>query len=217
MPDFAQQRRNMVEAQVRADGVRDERLLEAMLTVPRERFIPAARSALAYADVPAEVAPRRFLLDPRSFAKLAELAAIRAEDRILDVGMATGYSSAVLAKLGSRVIALEQDADLVRIASDSLQRTDARNATVMQGGLAEGAKAEAPFDVIFVNGAIEAEPQRLLAQLAEGGRLVAVIQTGVLGRAHLFIRENGTISVKPGFDASVPALAGFRASAGFVF
>ena len=87
----------------------------------------------------------------------------------------------------------------------------------MQGGLAEGAKAEVPFDVIFVNGAIEAEPQRLLAQLAEGGRLVAVIQTGVLGRAHLFIRENGTISVKPGFDASVPVLAGFRAPAGFVF
>src|ERR1700683_3277434 len=111
---------NMVEAQVRTSNVTDPRILAAMNAVAREKFVPSAAQPLAYADVSVAVAPGRYLLDPRSFAKLVQLAAVTAEDRILDVGCATGYSSAVLARLGSEVIALEQDADLVRAASGLL-------------------------------------------------------------------------------------------------
>ena len=218
MSDYATQRLNMVDAQVRTNDVTDPRIHLAMREVPRERFVPAARRALAYADAVVEVAPKRYLLDPRSFAKLLQLAAIKGTDRILDVGCATGYSSAVLARIGAEVIALEQDADLVRIASEMLPAIGARNASVVQGALVDGFRAKAPYDVIFVNGAIGAAPDALLNQLAEGGRLVAVVQpNGSVGKAQLFVKENSEIGARPGFDAGVPELAGFKKTVGFVF
>ena len=113
---------NMVETQIRPSHVTDDRLLAAMMAVPREKFVPGAARALAYADVPVALAPGRYLLDPRSFAKLVQLAGIEADDRVLDVGGGTGYSAAVLARLAGEVVALEQDADLVRVASELLGR-----------------------------------------------------------------------------------------------
>ena len=217
MPDYASQRRNMIEAQIRANDVTDTRIQDAMGEIARERFVPAAKRAVAYADVPVEVVAGRYLMDPRSFAKLVQLAALKPADTVLDVGCATGYSAAVLARLAKHVVALEQDADLVRIAIDMLQAVKAANAEVVQGGLAEGYKAKAPYDVIFVNGAIETVPEKLLAQLAEGGRLVAIMRKGELGNAQLFLRREGHIGRRADFDASVPMLAGFRAPAGFVF
>lgn len=217
MPDYAAQRRNMVEAQIRANDVTDTRIQAAMDEIARERFVPASKRAVAYSDVPVEVVAGRYLMDPRSFGKLVQLAGIGPADAVLDVGCATGYSSAVLARLAKSVVALEQDADLVRIAIDMLQAVKATNAEVVQGGLAEGYKAKAPYDVIFINGAIEAEPEKLLAQLGEGGRLVAIMRNGEFGRAQLFVRRQGNIGRRADFDASVPALAGFRAPAGFVF
>jgi protein-L-isoaspartate(D-aspartate) O-methyltransferase len=217
MPDFAAQRMNMVETQVRPNDVTDPRIHAAMREVPRERFVPAARQALAYAEGPVEVAPRRYLIDARSFSKLMELADIQPGDRILDVGAATGYSSAVLSRLGGQVIALEQDADLVRVASDTLQAAGCANVTVVQGALTEGAKASGPYDVIFVNGGVESVPDSLLGQLSEGGRLVAVVQKGPLGRAHVYLRQNGTVGGREDFDTVVPELAGFKKAVGFVF
>jgi protein-L-isoaspartate(D-aspartate) O-methyltransferase len=162
------------------------------------------------------VAPGRFLLDPRSFAKLVQLAEIKGEDKILDVGCATGYSSAVLGRLGGSVVALEQDADLVRIATETLAGAIGR-ITVTQGALIEGFAGEAPYDVIFVNGAIEQPPETLLSQLAEGGRLVAVLRERAHGRAQLFLKEHGVIGQRPDFDADVPLLAGFKKATGFIF
>lgn len=205
---------NMVEAQVRSANVTDPRILAAMNAVARERFVPSAAQALAYADVPVALAPGRYLLDPRSFAKLAQLAAIGAEDRILDVGCGTGYSSAVLARLGAEVVALEQDADLVRAASGLLANVTGK-VEVVQGALIEGVKGQS-FDVIFVNGAIEQVPETLLSQLAEGGRLVTVLKDGQ-SRAWLFLKQNGQVGRRPGFDADVPVLAGFKKAMGFVF
>lgn len=205
----------MVETQIRPSDVTDPRILAAMMAVPRDKFVPGSARALAHADVPVQVAPGRFLLDPRSFAKLAQLAAIGPDDRILDVGPGTGYSSAVLARLGAEVVALEQDADLVRVASELLA-TAVGKVEVVQGGLVEGVKAQAPFDVIFVNGAIEQVPDTLLAQLAEGGRLVTVLKDGQ-SRAWLFLKENGQVGKRPDFDADVPVLAGFKKAMGFVF
>lgn len=206
---------NMIEAQIRTSNVTDARILAALDAVARERFVPTASRALAYADVPVPVAPGRFLLDPRSFAKLVQLARVTAEDKILDVGCGTGYSAAVLARLGRAVVALEQDADLVRIASEALASVN--NITVAQGALIEGFKGEAPYDVIFVNGAIEQTPETLLSQLGEGGRLVTVMKDGAQGRAQLFLKEHGVVGRRADFDANVPLLAGFKKAVGFVF
>lgn len=208
-------RSNMIEAQIRPSNVTDPRILAAMSAVAREKFVPRAAVALAYADVPVAVAPGRFLMDPRSFAKLIQLARIEATDRVLDVGCGTGYSACVLARLAREVVALEQDADLVRIASELLANVMGK-VEVVQGGLVEGVKDQAPYDVIFVNGAIEQVPDTLLAQLGEGGRLVAVLKDGQ-SRAWLFLKENGQIGRRADFDADVPVLAGFRKAMGFVF
>jgi protein-L-isoaspartate(D-aspartate) O-methyltransferase len=207
---------NMIEAQIRPSNVTDPRILAALDAVARERFVPSASRALAYADVPVPVAPGRFLLDPRSFAKLLQLAGVTADDKVLDVGCGTGYSAAVLARMASSVVALEQDADLVRIASEALAGA-VGTITLTQGALIEGFKGEAPYDVIFVNGAIEQIPETLLAQLAEGGRLVTVMKAGGQGRAHLFLKANGVVGQRPDFDADVPLLAGFKKAMGFIF
>jgi protein-L-isoaspartate(D-aspartate) O-methyltransferase len=207
-------RTNMIDAQIRSADVTDPRIHAAMAAVARERFVPTAKRALAYADVAVEVAPGRFLLDPRSLAKGLQLAEVRAEDRVLDVGCATGYSSAVLGRLAKSVVALEQDADLVRVASQALENA-VGHIELTQGSLIEGFKMGGPYDLIFVNGGIEARPDTLLGQLDEGGRLVAFLQAE--GRATLYVREHGQIGSSPGFDAHVPVLAGFRKSQGFIF
>jgi protein-L-isoaspartate(D-aspartate) O-methyltransferase len=217
MPDYAQQRLNMVDAQVRTNDVTDPRIHAAMRTVPRERFVPASRQAMAYADSVVEVAHQRFLLDPRTFSKLLQLVEIRASDTVLDVGCATGYSSAILASLAKTVVALEQDVDLVRVAVDALPSVGASNAVVVQGRLTDGFREKAPYDVIFVNGAIQERPEALLAQLGEGGRLAAILQSGAQGHAELFVRQHGRVGARAAFDASVPLLAGFKKAVGFVF
>ncbi len=206
---------NMIEAQVRSNDVTDVRIHAALNAVMREKFVPTAKRALAYADVPVEIAPGRYLLDPRSFAKAMQLARITAENKVLDVGCGTGYSSAVLGRLARTVVALEQDADLVRIASGLLENLP--NVQITQGALIEGFKDGGLYDVIFVNGAIEAQPDTLLSQLAEGGRLVAFLQSGTQGRATLYLKEQGRVGHRGDFDANVPLLAGFKKHVGFVF
>ncbi|HTP77772.1 MAG TPA: protein-L-isoaspartate O-methyltransferase [Rhizomicrobium sp.] len=217
MSNYALQRFNMVETQVRPNDVTDPRIHAALLDVERERFVPTARRAIAYADTAVEVSPGRYLPDPRTFSKLLQLAAIQPSDKALDVGCATGYSTAVLARLAKSVVALEQDADLVRIAAETVPAVAASNATVVQGGLTEGYKAKAPYDIIFINGAVEAVPDSLLGQLAEGGRLVAIVRQGAQGRAQLFVREKGRVGSREDFDSGTPLLAGFRKVVGFVF
>jgi protein-L-isoaspartate(D-aspartate) O-methyltransferase len=217
MPDYAAQRFNMVESQVRTNDVPDPRIQEAMLAIPRERFVPAANRAVAYAETAAEVVPGRFLMEPRTLAKLLYLAEIDGGSRVLVVGCATGYSAAVIAKMAAKVTALETDVDLVRVASDMLQAVGASNAQVVQGSLSDGNKTNGPYDVILIDGAVETVPEALTAQLADGGRLVTVIQDGAHSRAHLYIRRGSHIGDRVDFDAPAPALPGFKKAVGFVF
>jgi protein-L-isoaspartate(D-aspartate) O-methyltransferase len=148
---------------------------------------------------------------------LLQLAAIRATDSVLDVACATGYSTAVIAQLAERVAGLEQDADLVRTASELVRSCGVLNASLVQGSLTEGCRQGAPFDVIYINGAVEVVPDSLLNQLGEGGRLVAVMRSDGQSRARLFIRENGNVGCREDFDSGVPPLVGFRKTVGFVF
>jgi len=217
MPDFASQRFNMVASQILANGVTQERLLDAFRQIRREAFLPAAKCALAYADAAIEIVGGRWQLEPRTFAKLVELAQITPSDTVLDVGCATGYSTAVLAKIAGRVVALEQDADLVRIASERLHEAGVQNATIVQGSLSDGSPAGGSYDAIVIEGAIEQTPQRLLAQLADGGRLVAIMQREAQGQAIIYLNEEGRVGRRGAFDASAPVLPGFGQPAAFVF
>lgn len=220
MIDFAAARRMMVDGQIRTSDVTDLRVIAAMLELPREQFLPAGKTALAYLDldVPAaEEGGARRLVKPMVLARLLQAAEIEARDHVLDVGCATGYSSAVLAQLAGTVVALEQDPSLVRGATEHLQAVGAANATVVAGPLTEGWPARAPYDVIFLNGATEIVPKALFRQLKDGGRLVGVLGGAPLGRAMLYRASGGEVSGRPIFDAAAPLLPGFGAPAAFAF
>ncbi len=176
MTDFAAARRMMVDGQVRTSDVTDPRIIAAMLELPRERFVPAANADLAYLDfdVPVTQAergkPARRVLKPMVLAKLVQAAAVEAGDHVLDVGCASGYSSALLARLARSVIALEEEEALVRLARENLKAVGADNVTVVAAPLTQGWQATAPYDVIFLNGATEIVPNALCGQLKAGGR-----------------------------------------------
>ena len=223
MIDFAVARRLMVDGQVRTSDVTDLRLIEAMLELPRELFLPGDKTALAYLDLDLPVteggegAPVRRLLKPMVLAKLIQAAEVGEPDHVLDVGCASGYSSAVLARLARTVVALEQDPSLARLASANLLAVGAGNATVAAGPLTEGWPAAAPYDVIFLNGAVEVVPRALLRQLKEGGRLVCVLGREPPGKATLYRAVGQQVSGRPVFDASASLLPGFAEPPVFVF
>lgn len=214
--DFSEQRVKMVDGQVRTTDVTDAAVLEAMLTVPREEFVGAKRRELAYIDDHIELAPAqagqpaRYLMQPSPFAKLLQLADIRRTDFVLDVGCGTGYSSAVLSRLASSVVALESDPALAEAAASTLSKLGCDNVAVVQGALPEGYKAEAPYDVIFLEGSVDRLPQALFDQLKEGGRLIAVQGQGNAGVARLFLKTTGIVTGRGAFNAAIRPLPGFE-------
>jgi protein-L-isoaspartate(D-aspartate) O-methyltransferase len=223
MTDFAAARRMMVDGQVRTSDVTDLRIVAAMLELPRERFVPEGKADLAYLDFDIAVKeasagePARRLLKPMVLAKMVQAAEVEASDHVLDVGCATGYSSALLSRLARSVVALEEDEALARLARENLKAVGAANVTIVTGPLTEGWPAAAPYDVIFVNGATEIVPQELARQLKAGGRLVAVLGRAPAGQAMLYRCVGGDISGWPIFDAAAPVLPGFAAPPAFVF
>jgi protein-L-isoaspartate(D-aspartate) O-methyltransferase len=223
MLDFAAARRSMVDSQVRTSDVTDPRISAAMLELPRERFVAQSSADLAYADLDVPVAgakpgqPVRRLLKPMVLAKLVQAAAVKADDHVLDVGCATGYSAALLALLAHSVVALEEDPSLAKLAAENLAAVGARNVTVVTGPLTQGWPAAASYDVIFVDGAVETVPDALCSQLKDGGRLVAVVGGAPAGRAMVYRSVRGDVSGWPVFDASAPLLPGFAAPPAFVF
>lgn len=220
-PDFAAARFNMVECQIRPNKVRDERVLNALGTLPREQFVPSMMASLAYIDEDLQVAPGRFLLEPMVLARLLEEADIKPQDRVLDIASATGYSTVVLSMLAQEVTGVESDPALQKQAVNNLATMQASNASVQLNALVEGYKGKAPYDVILINGAIETLPEALLEQLAEGGRLAAVIRcygpakAAHTGEARLYEKINGHVSHRALFDANVKLLPGFEAKRTF--
>ena len=227
MVDFDQQRLTMVESQLRPNEVTDRRLLAAMRTLPRERFVPERLRLLAYMDESVEVfpaidgAPARFLLPPMVLARLVQLAAVEPKDHVLDIGCATGYSTAVLACLGRRVVGLEPEPELAETARRMLRELAIENATIVEGALAAGTPEDGPYDVILLNGSIEEIPASVLGQLREGARLAAILASGANsarpGKAFLFVKIDGEASGLPHFDAGARALPGFSRAPAFAF
>jgi protein-L-isoaspartate(D-aspartate) O-methyltransferase len=218
MSDLSVARAFMLEGQVRTSDVTDKRITEAMGRLERERFVPADKLALAYADLCVEVKPGRYLVDPRSFAKLLQLAEIQDSDRVLDVACATGYSTAVICAMSADVVTLEEDEELAKFAAPILRTCEKRGRLFgVVGPHKDGAPSQAPFDVIFVNGAVEEIPSAWVRQLKEGGRLVAIVNDGPLGKAHFCVRKGEALTRRVAFDATVPVLPGFERSRSFVF
>jgi protein-L-isoaspartate(D-aspartate) O-methyltransferase len=217
MIDYDAAREAMVEGQVRPADVTRRDIQAAMLEVPRERFVPAALRPIAYADTQPRIAPGRALLDARTFAKMLDAAEPGPDDLVLDVGCGYGYSSMVAAKVAAAVVALEENPDLADRASALLAELGADNVVVERGALTDGAAGSGPYDVILIEGAIETPPVRLLDQLKDGGRLVAVWAAGPAGQARLYRRAGDAISHRRVFDAVAPVLPGFDAPRGFTF
>ncbi len=215
--DYAQARIKMVDNQIRTTDVTAHSVLSAFGSVPREAFVPENLKALAYIDNDMEVAPGRFVMQPSPLAKLLQLGEIHKTDKVLEVGCATGYASAILAQLAGSVVALESDAQLIEAAKSNLTAIGVDNVRVVQGDLEKGYPPEAPYDVIFINGSVEFVPDALLKQLKDGGRLISVVGYGLCGSARISICENGQYSQRLAFNTSIRPLPGFRKVAGFVF
>jgi protein-L-isoaspartate(D-aspartate) O-methyltransferase len=220
MVDFAQARRMMVDSQVRTFDVNDIPLLDAMLTVPRERFVMPGREDLAYIDqdlLVADGADRRFMLSPMIQARMIQSLEIDAGMKVLDVACGLGYSSAVLAELGATVFALEVDEVLAAAARSRLASIAGNRVTVVAGALEQGFPQAAPYDAILVNGSVELPPNALLNQLAEGGRLICILGRGRSAKATLYVRAGDAFGRRSLFDAAAPLLAPFQAEPGFTF
>jgi protein-L-isoaspartate(D-aspartate) O-methyltransferase len=223
MLDYAKARRMMVDSQLRTFDVNDLAVLAAFDEVPREAFVPSGRESLAYMDQDLPVSDgvgaheRRFMLAPMVLARMIQALEVGPGDKVLDVACGLGYSSAVLARLGCSVIALETSEALAEEARRRLGRCGVEGVMIAAGALERGYPEAAPYDAILVNGAVEVRPEALLRQLGDGGRLVCVEGRGRSARATLYVRAGDAFGSRPFFDAAAPALGAFTAEPGFVF
>lgn len=215
--DFASLRTKMVDGQVRTTDVTSIPLLDAMLDVEREKFVPSAKRKLSYIDEDIEIAPGRYLMQPSPFARLIQLAGVKPGDFVLDIGTGTGYSAAILSKLAGAVVALEEDAALAASAQETLASLGYDNVAVVEGRLADGYPGEAPYDVIIVEGAVEELPAALFDQLKEDGRLAVVEGLGNAAVVRLYVKQDGITRSRRAFNASVKPLPGFHTEPSFVF
>ena len=217
MSDFAARRRRMVDTQVRPSDVTKFPIIDAMLTIPRERFVPDALRETAYMGEHLPLGDGRYVLDPRVLAKMLEFADIDPADLVLDIGCGLGYSAAVAARLAEAVVAVEDSADRVAEAERLLADADADNVAVVEGPLAEGAAKHGPYDVIMVQGGVETVPEALTQQLKDGGRIVAIFEAGKLGTVKVGHYIDGEMSWRDAFNADAPLLPGFEGVQDFVF
>lgn len=218
MADSALQRKNMVESQIRPSDVTDRRITAAMSDIAREAFLPAGLDkSLAYMDGAIPASGGRALLAPRTLARLLQLAAPEAKDNLMIVGAATGYSAAILSRMAKSVVALESDAALAKIARDTIKALGLGNVAVVEGALPAGHPSGAPYDVILVEGALEAVPEALISQLAQGGRLVAIEAAGGIGHAVVTTKTALAVSSRIAFEAGASLLPGFCEPKGFAF
>ena len=223
MLDLTMNRRRMVDNQIRTADITSRPLLTAFDELPREGFLPEAAQPFAYSDRHLAIGSieatgeTRYALAPVLVARMLQALEPVAGGKVLHVACGTGYASAILAKLGAAVVALDEDAKLVATAEAALVDVKIAGVKTLTGPLAAGAAAEGPFDAIFMEGAYQKQPSGLLAQLAEGGRLIGVEGTGRAGQVMLHVKSSGALAARAVFDASAPLLAAFAAEPQFAF
>ena len=215
MPDFAARRTMMVDTQVRPSDVTKFPIIEAMLTIPREEFVPATQRETAYLGENLDIGEGRVLLEPRTLAKLLDALNISNDELVLDIGSAMGYSAAVIARMAEAVVAVEESEALSGEAQEALSGAGTDNVILHSGPLADGAAQHGPYDVIVIEGAVEAIPAALIDQLKEGGRIGCLFQKGAVGEARIGLKQSGVLSWRMAFNAGAPLLPGFLAEKAF--
>ena len=217
MPDFAARRMIMVDTQVRPNDVTKFPIIEAMLHVRREAFVPDGAREAAYVGENTDLGGGRVVLEARTLSKMLDALDLQPTDRVLDLGSGLGYSAAVIARIAGQVVAVEEEAGLAAAAQVRLAAEGVANVTVRHGALAAGSAAEGPYDRIAVQGAVEVVPAAILAQLKEGGRIGAIFMEGALGICRIGYKIDGRVSWRFAFNAAAPVLPGFAAEKAFVF
>ena len=206
----------MVDTQVRPSDVTKFPIIEAMLEVPREAYVPENKREEAYVSENVMLGSGRVMLEPRTFAKLLDGLDISPDETVLDIGCGLGYSTAIIARLAEAVVAVEDDAEMAAEAQQLLSSNDVDNAAVIESKLSEGAAKHGPYDVIMIEGGVEAVPDTILAQLKEGGRIGCIFMEDALGVARIGYKIDGEVTWRFAFNASAPVLPGFEAPKGFV-
>lgn len=217
MVDFASRRRMMVDTQVRPSDVTRFPVIEAMLAVPREVFVPAERREAAYADTLIDLGEGRVVLDARTMSKMLQSLDIRPDELVLDIGCGLGYSTALLSRLADFVVAVEEDEARVEEAQQLLSDQGVDNAAVFAAPLTEGAPKSGPYDAIVLQGAVERVPDAITDQLKEGGRIGALFVEGALGAARIGYKIDGAMTWRHAFNAAAPVLPGYEAHRAFAF
>ena len=215
MSDFSTRRVMMVDTQVRPSDVTKFPIIEAMLAVPREVYVPGAMREAAYMGENLDLAPGRVMLEARTLAKMLDALDVQLTETVLDLGCGLGYSAAVIARMAHAVVAVEEDAALAAEAQRTLSAEGVDNAAVIVGPLAAGNAKNAPYDVITLQGGVEVVPEVLLAQLREGGRIGAIFMDGALGTAMVGYKVDGKLSWRFAFNAAAPVLPGFAKARAF--
>lgn len=216
MSDYSTRRTMMVDTQVRPSDVTKFPIIEAMLDVPREAYVPENKREEAYVSENVALGSARVMLEPRTFAKLLDGLDISPDETVLDIGCGLGYSTAIIARLAEAVVAVEDDAEMAAEAQQLLSSNDVDNAAVIESKLSEGAAKHGPYDVIMIEGGVEIVPAAILAQLKDGGRIGCIFMEDALGVARIGYKIDGEVTWRFAFNASAPVLPGFKAPKGFV-
>ena len=209
MTDFAERRRVMVDTQIRPSDVTKFPVIEAMLSVPREAFVPDVLRDAAYAEEMIELEPGRVIVEPRTLGKMLDALDVQPSEVMLVVGAGLGYGAAVAARMAELVVALEDDASRVADAQAALAEIDADNAVLHEGPLTDGAAEHGPYDVILIEGGVEEVPAALLDQLKDGGRIACIFMEGPLGTVKLGHKMGERVTWRFAFNATAPVLPGF--------
>lgn len=215
--NFEQRRINMVDCQVRPSDVTRFPIIQAMLTIPREEYVPQSKKELAYIGDHLDIGLGRFLLDPRILAKMLDVLAIRSDELVLDIGSGLGYSSAIIASMAEAVISLEEVDEFSSQVENTFALHSVDNAVPVTGPLVEGVSRYSPYDVITFQGGIETVPLQIHDQLKLGGRIGAIVNTGHGGKCRIGYKTEGGIDWHTAFDAEAPELNGFTKTREFVF
>ncbi len=217
MTEFATRRKFMVDTQIRPADVTKFPIIEAILHTPREDFVPTAQREAAYVGENLNLGKQRVVLEPRTFAKMLDALNLTGDELVLDIGCGYGYSSAILANMTAAVIAVEEDESMASEAEEALMKHHLGNIILYRGPLAAGAPEHGAYDVILIEGGVEAVPTAITDQLKIGGRMICVFMEGDLGVVRLGTKSESGIHWRYSFNASAPVMPGFEVNQDFVF